>query len=107
MLEGSPVMSDFPLIDYIDHGPQSRNDAHRVVQQSVSERRAAVLGAIIRAGSAGVTLDELADAFDCSPNAISGRITELKRLGLVRHTEHRRKTRSGSSASVIVAGGGM
>ncbi len=97
-------MSDQPLLDYIDHGAQSRNETFRTsVRPSVSERRAAVLGAIVRAGSAGMTLDELSVCFGCSPNALSGRVTELKQMGLVRHTADRRRTRAGASAAVIVA----
>ncbi len=98
-------MSDFPLIDWADdQGIASRNENyHNKVEASASQRRVAILGEIIRAGSYGCTLDELATLYDCPPNQISGRVSELKRLGLVVHTEQRRKTRTGSSASVIVA----
>lgn len=94
-------MSDYPLLDY---GIQSRNDNfHAVVEPTLSERRTAVLFAIRQAGAAGLTLDELSERFDVSPNAISGRITELKRMGFVSHTGERRRTRAGSTAAVIIA----
>ncbi len=107
------IDDDYPLVRYIDEldeGQLNRNDNwHERVKPSVNEKRAKILGAIVRAGAAGVTLDELAEHFNCPPNALSGRITELKKLGLIEHSADRRKTRSGASASVIravVAGGG-
>lgn len=96
-------MSDFPLLDYIDHGRQASVEAFQVIAPTLSERRQRILAAIVDAGAAGVTLDELSQRFGVPAHTISGRVTELKRAGLVRHTGDRRRTRSGCSAAVIVA----
>jgi hypothetical protein len=86
-----------------DQGLASRDDAYHAIAPSLNARRAQVLGLVIESGKHGVTLDELSALFGVAPNSISGRISELKRLGLVVHKSARRPTRSGSSASVIVA----
>jgi len=62
-----------------------------------AEQRARVHQAILAAGSAGLTVDELAAAWDQPPNRISGRFTELKAAGLLELAGHRR-TRAGSAA---------
>lgn len=65
-------------------------------------QREKVLKAIMAAGDAGLTVDELAAAWDTTPNAVSGRFTELKKENWIvkRGT---RKTRSGKAAGVWVA----
>ena len=55
------------------------------------------------AGDHGITLDEVAERMDRTPNSISGRISQLKKDGKVAPNGERRKTRTGSSAAVIVA----
>jgi predicted transcriptional regulator len=96
-------VSDFPLLDFIDHGRQSSQETLAAITPTLSERRQEVLAAIVAAGAPGITLDELSQRFDVPAHSISGRITELKKAGLVRHTGERRRTRSGCSAAVIVA----
>lgn len=91
------------LFDYIDHGKASRDDTYADRADTHNAKRQEVLSLIVGAGRHGMTLDELAVHFDVAANQISGRVTELKKRGLVRHTRQRRKTRTGSTASVIVA----
>lgn len=50
-----------------------------------------------------VTTDEISTLFGKPPNAVSGRLTELKRDGLLVKTDKRRKTRTGRYARVYVA----
>lgn len=88
----------------IDQGKLSRNETyHNIVRGSAAPRRSRVLNAIRDAGERGTTTDELSVRLRCFPNQVSGRVTELKALGLVTHTAQRRRTRSGATASVIVA----
>lgn len=87
----------------MNQGKQSRNETfHNIVRRNAEHRWCKILKAIRAAGSHGITCDELAANFECFPNQVSGRITELKAAGLVMHTARRRPTRSGGMASVIV-----
>ena len=65
--------------------------------------RATVYSLIKEAGKDGLTVDEISRKLRKAPNTISGRVTELKRDGFVKESTMRRKTRSGSTASVVVA----
>jgi DNA-binding HxlR family transcriptional regulator len=91
-----------------DHGPQSRNETYAAVAADHEIARSKWLAQIVAAGRRGVTVDELSDRNDVSPNTISGRITELAREKLVVRTAQRRETRASTAerritASVIVA----
>lgn len=91
-----------------DQGPASRNQTYAVVRPDHQAARSKWYGRILSAGRRGVTLDELAARYNCPPNAISGRITELHREGLVIRTAARRPTRASTpdrriTAAVIVA----
>jgi predicted transcriptional regulator len=57
----------------------------------------------MRRGSAGITIDEISQKAGLAPNCISGRISELKRDGLLVTTSERRNTRLGRAARVLVA----
>jgi len=57
----------------------------------------------LRKGDAGITTDEISMKAGLAPNCISGRISELKRDGLLVETSRHRKTRLGRPARVIVA----
>jgi len=50
----------------------------------------------------GFTCDEAAIHFMCPPNAISGRLSELKAQGRLVPTGERRKTERGCAAAVLV-----
>ncbi len=52
-------------------------------------------------GRGGFTADELAESWDCSPNHVAPRISELLKLGKLVETGARRKTRSGAWAAVL------
>lgn len=86
-----------------DQGKASRDETFREIVGGLSLQRKYVMDRIVVAGRTGVTLDELAEQMRVEPNKISGRITELKKQGLVIHTKARRMTRAGSTAAVIVA----
>jgi hypothetical protein len=64
----------------------------------LGERQSAVYGAIEELGMA--TLEILADYLHMPVHAISGRVTELKRYGMVEVTGLT-KNRSGASASIL------
>ena len=55
---------------------------------------------LMRRALIGATLDEIANMLGIAPNRISGRITELKKAGLIRDTGKRRKTVTDSWARV-------
>jgi hypothetical protein len=86
-----------------DHGKASRNETYHEVKGDHANDRMIWLCRIVAKGVGGATLDELAAEFGVEASSFSGRITELKNLGLVVHTAERRRTRKGSTASVIVA----
>lgn len=96
-----PSLFDQPR--QVDQGVASRNETFRQIAGELPDRQQRVMLRIIAAGYGGVTLDELSQQMNCEPNKISGRITELKKRGLVAHTRNRRVTRAGSTAAVIVA----
>lgn len=77
--------------------------ANSSIQESKAETRRKVLDFIKTQGVTGATADEVAQAFASSHNHVAPRITELKAEGLVLSTKQRRTTRSGRSASVVIA----
>lgn len=84
------------------HGSDTSRDAAIHVAKNIKQRRADAHLAIIRAGETGATWDELVERYGFSPTG-NGRITELVELGLVVDSGRRRKTRSGSSATVWIS----
>lgn len=62
-----------------------------------------VYGYIYHAGRFGHTLDELSIMLHRNPNALSGRLTELRIKGRIYISDERRLTRSGVSARVYKA----
>lgn len=64
--------------------------------------RLVILGWIKAARSYGMTLDELSIMLNRPPNAISGRLTELRIRNQIILSEARRPTRTGCSARVYV-----
>ncbi|QDT07967.1 hypothetical protein K227x_63970 [Rubripirellula lacrimiformis] len=87
----------------VDQGTKSRNETYREIASELPGRCRIWLGRIIAAGERGVTLDELSASTGLPANEFSGRITELKRRGMIHHTDQRRPTRKGSTAAVIRA----
>ena len=82
-------------------GNEQSTAAFHVVKDSMSERQREIYHAI-RFFSDGATVDELATMFKTTPNAISGRVSELKRDGKI-YKSGTRKTRSGCSAAILKA----
>ncbi len=80
--------------------PQS-TAAFNVIADKITDKQRELLEAI-KAAPYGITLDGLSEAYNVPPNAISGRVSELKRLGKI-YTDGTRKTRSGCSAAVLKA----
>lgn len=67
------------------------------------EIRATVMQFAIGQGARGITADEVAAAWDCSPNHVAPRITELKAKGHLVDSGDKRATRSGKFAAVLIA----
>ena len=84
-------------------GPiDTSREAAAAVATTVPESRRLVLAIVRGAGLRGVTCDEVSAATGRPPNQVSGRFTELSRLGLIRRSGQRRKTRAGSEAHVWI-----
>ncbi|MGB7323506.1 MAG: hypothetical protein WBD31_01450 [Rubripirellula sp.] len=99
----SPVVHSPAIDQEVDHGIASRDETYRDIVDNLPDRCRIWLARVIAAGENGVTLDELSAMTGTPAHEFSGRITELKERRFVRHTETRRPTRSGSTASVIQA----
>lgn len=72
-------------------------------QDAAARSRRLILQIVTGAGVRGCTLDEVSAATGKPPNQISGRFTDLERLGLIGRSGERRKTRTGREAHVWVA----
>jgi hypothetical protein len=81
-------------------GAETSIEADKVVQKS--QDRSLILGYIKKAGSFGHTLDELSILLDRPPNALSGRLTELRLNGDIVTSDITRPTRTGCKARVYV-----
>lgn len=87
-------------------GSSTSRQAAEKVSQDLGERQVRVLRAIRRLGPS--TTDELCVYFGATPNQISGRLTELKKMGYIKETGEVRKTRTGFNAKVLgMAGLGL
>lgn len=71
---------------------------HRTGAAARAEQKARVLAAIESAGETGLTVDELAVAWDTTPNRISGRFSELRFERRILPAG-RRATRTGHTAT--------
>ena len=104
-----PALDRAPRITEIDitanrHGGNTESvKAHNRIASVKASSRQKVYEYALSRGLVGVTTDEVAEEFEVSPNAISGRLTELKALGLLVKTDICRKTFSGCSARVFRA----
>lgn len=86
-----------------DQGKLARDETYHETRANHQHERMKWLSRLVCKGRHGATLDELSAEYGVSANTFSGRFTELAQLGFVVRTGERRPTRSGSSASVIVA----
>ena len=75
--------------------------AFQSIRDRLTKRQKQVL-VVIRESSAGCTVDEIAQILWTTPNAVSGRCTELKIKGLIRKSGTR-ETRGGCRAAILIA----
>ena len=61
------------------------------------------LSAIVSAGEAGATCDDIVRQLGVSKNTVGGRVSELRKHGLVFDTGRRRRTSNGSARVYIAA----
>jgi predicted ArsR family transcriptional regulator len=80
-------------------GNEQSNEAFQKIESSLPDRRAGVLILIRNAASEGLTVHEAAELLGTTPNAVSGRFSELKKGGLIEQIG-RRATPTGCSAGV-------
>lgn len=78
-------------------GNEQSAAAFEKIVKSLPSMRRIVFDAIAHAGKEGLTCKELARAWGCGMNEISGRFTELKRDKRI----HRIATREGSGVMVV------
>jgi hypothetical protein len=91
----------FDITAHRHKGNEQSTAAFHVIENRISERQLVVYHAI-RFSNDGITVDELAVALKTTPNAISGRVSELKAMGKI-YKSGTRKTRSGCSAAILKA----
>ena len=83
---------------------QTSLDAYKGIKNELPEKRKRILEAIGSAGSKGATLFELVDITGQPVNEISGRVTELSKMGIIIGTGTRVNPRSERAAIVWGAG---
>jgi predicted transcriptional regulator len=84
----------------------NQESAEAYLSTPAAERQAMrdrIMRYAMRRGRAGITIDEISSKAGLAPNCVSGRISELKRDGLLVATSERRNTRLGRAARVLVA----
>lgn len=81
-------------------GAETSVEANKAVRKE--KDRELIYGYIQEARHYGHTLDELSVLLDRPPNAISGRLTELRVAGMICISDLTRKTRTGSRARVYI-----
>jgi hypothetical protein len=82
--------------------PQSL-EAFAAVQPTAQQTRDRIMAFALTQGIHGLTADELTTAWECSPNHVAPRITELKGARLLVETCRTRLTQAGNPARVLVA----
>ncbi len=82
-------------------GNEQSTEAFHVIKDKITDKQWNILR-IIEMRDDGITVDEIAAEYDTTPNAISGRVSELKRMGKI-YKSGTRKTRSGCSAAILKA----
>lgn len=80
--------------------PGTAKSAARAVSGRAENMRLRVLGAILKAGHAGLTADEAAAAIGETVLAVRPRVTELAERGKIEKTGARRENASGLKANV-------
>lgn len=83
-------------------GNEQSEAAFHHIAPYLTESQREVFRAIRCSGALGATVDELSQRLQTTPNAISGRVTELRMQNRIKKNGTR-KTKSGCSASVWIA----
>ncbi len=83
------------------NGNEQSISAFHVIKDKITAGQERIMY-YIRQSPDGITLDAIAQFMDVPPNAISGRVSELKRMGKI-YKSGTRKTRSGCSAAILKA----
>src|SRR5713226_2376378 len=78
-------------------------EAFAAVQPMAQQTRDRIMVFAIARGAYGLTADELTTAWQCSPNHVAPRISDLKGDGLLVETCRTRLTQAGNPARVLVA----
>ncbi|NOX55978.1 MAG: hypothetical protein GXP27_16350 [Planctomycetes bacterium] len=95
-----------PLLERDRPAPHNRTETSRVaaarVRPAAGTKRAIVLEAVLAAGDAGATIDEIVQVTGLLTQTVCGRINELKRDGWIQDSGRRRPTRHGSPAIVWI-----
>lgn len=92
-------MSEQDICANRHQGNEQSTEAFERIKKGLSGRRAGVLLLIHNAGTTGLTTHEAAELLGTTPNAVSGRFSELKKGGLIEQVG-KRLTPTGSSAGV-------
>lgn len=75
--------------------PQTQLEAWASIQENLPDARRAVLLTILNAGKHGISTIAISEKLGWPINCVSGRITELKRVGLVEDSGRRCENPSG------------
>lgn len=103
---GTAKVTERPRIDTMPVAAgvvDTSREAAAAGAESAARNRRLVLQLVTGAGQRGATCDEVAAAMGKAQNEVSGRFTDLHRLGLIARSGQRRKTRAGRDAHVWVA----
>lgn len=101
-----PSLREKPRVetDHVALGTvDTSREAASVAEQAAEFVRRLILDCVRGAGARGLTLDEFCSATGKQPNQVSGRFTDLHRLGLIQRSGDRRPTKTGATAHVWVA----
>ncbi len=82
-------------------GNEQSTAAFNVIKDKISNEQLKIL-VLISGYPDGITVDEIAVRYQKTPNQVSGRVSELKRMGKI-YKSGTRKTRSGCSAAILKA----
>lgn len=86
----------------VDHGRANRNAVGEAGRPRHSGDRARIVALLEQRGPGGATRFEISEALRLPYTTVSGRVTDLKRMGIVRDSAIKRQTPTGSPACVVV-----
>lgn len=86
----------------VDHGRANRRQVHEAGQPRHSGDRARIVALLEQRGPGGATRYELSVALGLPYTTVSGRVTDLKRMGVVKDLAEKRQTPTGAPACVVV-----